>query len=366
MICLAPRRYIAISRRHPYRITLLQAIYRHRVSESRGGVDTMSEPRAWSFLTVEGARQYGGNAGYEDDPDGIYRYDSDVANHLQVSPGDIVFIRSKTVVLGLAEIEAIDEGTGHKERLRCPECRATNIKPRIHKLPPWGCKFGHQFEEPVRESVNVKTYAAHYGKSFVPCGDLDIARLHDAVLRPSDQMSIKEVDPGRLEAFLHENEQVARLLRNFAARLPVEKIGDPGEIASLIEARRRVLREIAVRRGQAKFRERLLRRYGARCQISGCRFTELVEAAHIRPYAACEDNGERNGLLLRSDLHTLFDLGYLGIEPPTLRISLHPGLREAGYADLDGQTLDVNGTSGPDFDALAERWIFFSSKLARV
>ncbi|TIL42323.1 hypothetical protein [Mesorhizobium sp.] len=92
------------------------------------------------MLTIEGIRQYGGNTGYNDDPESVYRYDSDVANHLRVQAGDICFIRTRTAVLGFAEIEGIHEGEGQKDRLRCPHCNATNIKRRLTKLPPWGCK----------------------------------------------------------------------------------------------------------------------------------------------------------------------------------------------------------------------------------
>ena len=65
----------------------------------------------------------------------MYRYDSDVANHLQVQAGDVVIIRSRNSMIGLAEIEAINESSGQKDRLRCPQCRATNIKRRASKLP---------------------------------------------------------------------------------------------------------------------------------------------------------------------------------------------------------------------------------------
>jgi hypothetical protein len=123
------------------------------------------------------------------------------------------------------------------------------------------------------------------------------------------------------------------------------------------------MREIALRRGRAKFRARLIRRYGTCCQISRCDFLGLVEAAHIRPYAATEDNGAQNGLLLRSDLHTLFDLGLLGIEPQTLLIKFHPTLHAAGYAEFEGCTLFVNGRSRPSHTALEERWEFFVSRL---
>lgn len=324
----------------------------------------MSEPRAWSMLTVEGTRQYGGNVGYDDDPAAVYRYDSDVANHLRVQVGDVVFIRSKAEVLGLAEVELIDTATGEKERLRCPTCRATNIKERARKLPRYSCKLGHQFAEPLREKVTVTTFAAHYGTTFVPLPDLHVTFLHAAVLRPSDQMSIKELDLARLEKLLPNQEAVTTLLRRFALALPLDEGLEDREFGSLIEARRRVLREIAVRRGQAKFRKRLLRRYGGRCQITGCSFVELVEAAHIRPYSQQADNGELNGLLLRSDVHTLFDLGYLGINPETRRITVHPALHPTDYAELDGSALDVNGTGGPNHGALTDRWMFFLAKSA--
>lgn len=324
--------------------------------------------RAWSLLTISGVRQYGGNTGYDDDPEAVYRYDSDVANHKQVGAGDIVFIRSRLEVLGIAEIENILEGTGQKDRLRCPHCQATNIKRRLTKSPPWGCKNGHFFEEPVNEPVTVTTYDARYGGSFRRVStDLTVARLHDAVLRPSDQMSIKELNLAVLEPFLGQDEAIGTLLNRFVARMAVPEGGAerPSDSpASRIEERRRVLREISLRRGQAQFRERLSRRYGLRCQISGYDFSPAIEAGHIRPYAACHDNGAGNGLLLRSDLHTLFDLGFIGIDPATLRVSFNPACLCAGYAAYDGALLYINGTSGPDAGALAERWEFYQSCLS--
>ena len=327
----------------------------------------MSVRRAWSLLTIEGARQYGGNTGYDDDPSNVYRYDSDVANHLQVHAGDVVIVRSRADVIGIAEIETIEQGAGVKDRLRCPQCRATNIKRRAKKLPAWSCKFGHSFGEPLKEPVAVATFAAHYGATFVPLGStLSVAHLHDAVLRPSDQMSIKEIDLAKLEPVLGSGLGIDMLVRRFVERLTVPEKPTQnafGMEASIIEARRRVMREIAMRRGQERFRARLIRRYGVRCQVSGCQFSGLIEAAHIRAYSASEDNGVRNGLLLRSDLHTLFDLGLLGIEPALLRVALNPVLQTAGYAEFEGHTLFVNGSSGPCHEALKERWHFFSANL---
>ncbi|NNH84469.1 HNH endonuclease [Rhizobium laguerreae] len=319
--------------------------------------------RAWSLLTISGIRQYGGNTGYDDDPEAVYLYDSDVANHRQVGAGDIVFIRSRSEVLGIAEIEHILERIGQKDRLRCPHCRATNIKRRLTKSPPWACKTGHVFEEPVNEPVTVTTYEARYGGSFRRVSsDLTIARLHEAVLRPSDQMSIKELDLAHLEPFLGQDTSIEALLNRCVAEMSVPQDGaktPPDSAASRIEERRRVLREISLRRGQEQFRERLIKRYGLRCQISGNDFAPAIEAAHIRPYAVSRDNGAGNGLLLRSDLHTLFDLGFIGIDPVTRRVSFNPACLYDGYAAYDGALLLTHGTSGPDVQALTERWNFY-------
>jgi putative restriction endonuclease len=69
------------------------------------------------------------------------------------------------------------------------------------------------------------------------------------------------------------------------------------------------LRCIAARRGQAAFRAALIDAYGGRCSITGCDAVEALEAAHISPYKGDHTNDVTNGLLLRADLHTLFDLG---------------------------------------------------------
>ncbi|MBS0367447.1 MAG: HNH endonuclease [Proteobacteria bacterium] len=69
------------------------------------------------------------------------------------------------------------------------------------------------------------------------------------------------------------------------------------------------------RLGQGGFRVLVTEAYERRCAITGEKTLPVLEAAHIRPYA---DNGPhlvRNGLLLRSDLHKLFDLGYVTVTP---------------------------------------------------
>jgi putative restriction endonuclease len=327
----------------------------------------LSSPRAWSFLAISGPKQYGGNTGYEDDPAAVYRYDERVANHLAVKNGDVVVVRSRDAVLGISTIERIVEGSGDKIRRRCPQCLSIDIKARTSREPRWRCRAGHEFDLPLEDKVSVRTFEACYGSGFRACSEgLTLERLGAAVMRPSDQMSIREIDLGRLERWLLDDPSILYTLLDFAARLEADAC--PPVLceasSSIIDERRRVLREIALRRGQAKFRNQLIKRYGAKCQISQCSFPGLVEAAHIRPYATTGNNCESNGVLLRSDLHTLFDLGMLAVSPDTLRVALHPSALSAGYGLYENVPLDTNGSPGPDRSALVERWELFRSTLA--
>jgi putative restriction endonuclease len=76
------------------------------------------------------------------------------------------------------------------------------------------------------------------------------------------------------------------------------------------------------RLGQGAFRVLVTEAYDRRCAISGERTLPVLEAAHIKPYAKSGPHVIPNGVLLRSDLHILFDDGYLTVtEDLTVKIS---------------------------------------------
>lgn len=68
-----------------------------------------------------------------------------------------------------------------------------------------------------------------------------------------------------------------------------------------------------VRLGQGAFRVLVTDAYNRKCAISGEKTLPVLEAAHIKPYAESGPHFISNALLLRSDLHKLFDTGYLTI-----------------------------------------------------
>ncbi|MFB9127109.1 HNH endonuclease [Paraburkholderia dipogonis] len=117
-------------------------------------------------------------------------------------------------------------------------------------------------------------------------------------------------------------------------------------------------RAIKTRRGQAKFRRALLDAYRTRCAVTGSRIEELLDAAHIVPHSLVTDYNVRNGLLLRTDIHTLFDLYILSVDSRSI-VHVAPQLRLTDYGKYDGKSLAVvpdRFTDAPAADALDKHY----------
>jgi putative restriction endonuclease len=107
------------------------------------------------------------------------------------------------------------------------------------------------------------------------------------------------------------------------------------------DARERQIAQVVRRRGQANFRSALIAAYQGQCAITGCNAVDALEAAHISAYLGKQSNHVQNGLLLRADLHSLFDLGMLAIEPETRKVLLADVLAGTSYAELSGRSIAV-------------------------
>lgn len=120
---------------------------------------------------------------------------------------------------------------------------------------------------------------------------------------------------------------------------------------------------IRLRRGQKEFRDKLLAAYGRKCAVTRCRIEGLLEAAHIQPYSVARNNDVSNGLLLRADIHTLFDLNLLFIDS-RLTVRLAPEILESDYKRYDGLPIaePSRPSEVPNRDALLERFSKFQKK----
>ena len=137
----------------------------------------------------------------------------------------------------------------------------------------------------------------------------------------------------------------ARMLRSWLRTRRLE-VSDPTideAPLSLGDARLRVNADIVRRQGQHGFRGELLGHYGGRCAVTGETAIDVLEAAHIAPYMGTHSNKPNNGLLLRSDLHTLFDRHFIGVDQGG-RLVVSTALDGTSYAKLRGKQLRLPST----------------------
>lgn len=116
------------------------------------------------------------------------------------------------------------------------------------------------------------------------------------------------------------------------------------------------------RRLQTRFRGILLQIYGSTCCISQCSITQTLEAAHIIPSSSPKSFDPRNGLLLRADLHRLFDKNMLGIDPDSRTVRLNEALTNSKeYGHFAGIRIREPKPKShrPVDEALQRRWRHF-------
>lgn len=112
-----------------------------------------------------------------------------------------------------------------------------------------------------------------------------------------------------------------------------------------LDQRTRSSRVQVLRIGQKEFRNLVVTRYSGRCCFTGCTEAAVLEAAHIMPYMGDHSNLIDNGLLLRVDLHRLFDRFLISVNPDNLSLAISKSLNDAYYLSLSGRSLSVAVTN---------------------
>ncbi|HSP77104.1 MAG TPA: HNH endonuclease signature motif containing protein [Myxococcaceae bacterium] len=287
-----------------------------------------------------------------------------VPNHRQLSEGDLLVLRDRTSILGIARASRIISFKKPKELSRCPTCRIATIKARKNMRPRYRCKAGHEFDEPVVTQEPCVHYEAWFDGTFQASQKGIPARsVRQACPNYNGQLAMQRVELERLEGeaktLLH---LAASLNTHKGIRLTAADASEDPYVPNDQDHRQLVARQIRARRGQGALRQALRERFNDTCLVTGCRLPDLLEAAHISPHRGDKDNHVSTGLLLRADIHTLFDLDLLGINPTTLQLCLHPRAKDTEYAHLAGTTL----ACAPHLlsrEALESRWKAFQASL---
>jgi hypothetical protein len=143
------------------------------------------------------------------------------------------------------------------------------------------------------------------------------------VFADADRRALRAVqwrDAGKGKTFSKADVEISETDTTF------EELGDFNP-RNKADGRRRIERLVTIRQGQPMFRAKLMEAYERRCAVTGSSIEETLEAAHISPYRGTDSNHVRNGLLLRADIHTLFDLGLIRIDAKG-RIKAEDHIRE--------------------------------------
>ncbi|MBR1299332.1 HNH endonuclease [Bradyrhizobium sp. AUGA SZCCT0042] len=130
-----------------------------------------------------------------------------------------------------------------------------------------------------------------------------------------------------------EQVEAERLL--FLFSFDVFETAGQNEVARLAR-----LGNISTRPNQAAFSTNIRRAYEGKCAFTGCATAEALEAAHIKISEGQDDNDLRNGILLRADIHALFDKGLIALSLDGSRIDISAELSDPSYDFL--RTVEVS------------------------
>lgn len=302
-----------------------------------------------------------------------YSYETDNRSKKHVAAGDVLFLRDDKRLIAVAQAEDVVVEKSEQLILRCPVCDIGRVEFRKKGAPSYRCSHGHQFSTPAETREATVVHSVHFPHATTKIS----ARIESAELRPfeltnSRHIRLKLADLIGLCGYVARRDHtVLPILKSWLRNRNIE-LGDreadhvDGNALTVVDEQDKPFHAIRVRRGIATFRDKLISRYGARCMISGSSVLSLLEACHVSRYQGPQDNHPANGILLRSDLHTLFDLDLIGINPTDMAVTVHPVLATTEYQKFAGVRLVLDGEKAIDMRAVRARWEQFVRKLADV
>jgi hypothetical protein len=165
------------------------------------------------------------------------------------------------------------------------------------------------------------------------------------VITDKEEADKLDIYPGTARFFLKENRNSIKIAKiQWADPGGKFEILEPAPIVDLvtadeIENQREIdrLERIAKHRPeQAKFRSELFSIYNGACAVTGCSISETLQAAHLETVDGKDINDPCNGILLRTDIHELFDAGLFSLSRDGLLIETSQLLTDDYYLGFKG------------------------------
>lgn len=295
-------------------------------------------------------------------------FGDDIPHRRHIATQDIVFFRSAERLVRVSRVDGITITQTDKETLRCPACGSSQIVLRQTQSPAYRCVYGHKFVDPAAQTgIGYERIATFLPEHVDVVATIEAVELRPFELTNSPTLSLRPCDLNGLARYVARRDRNAkRMLRAWLKGRPLALTDADADNTDLAEVLNE--REIGVllRRGSKVFRDELIRVYGPRCMISGCTVGSLLEAVCIPLLSSPKGSNLTNGLLLRSDIHTLFDLNMIGINPDRLTVALHPDLAATEYSQFMGSKLLISAGNGPNRRALEARWQHYLANLLRA
>jgi hypothetical protein len=172
--------------------------------------------------------------------------------------------------------------------------------------------------------------------------------------KPKSFNSMRELNWARFSSALTDHRASGALARLTARSPDIQWRDRSGVRAEFSQGHSRAF--VLVRRGQQKFREHLLANQGEVCAFTGGAPARVLEAGRLYSYAELGTHYEHGGLMLRRDVHRLFDDGMLAVEPSKLRVDVALALAAyPQYAQLHDRPLSV-APRGEQVEWLGKHW----------
>jgi hypothetical protein len=203
--------------------------------------------------------------------------------------------------------------------------------------------------------INPKHVISSIKKINAAGGKVGVGSLINVI---SIETTVVELHPelsfSRDYSFIQSRKKDSSSVMGFKIDENIEDLIEVFNPSSVESARSFMTRSIMIRQGQPKFRADLIRAYSGRCAVTGTDAVQALEAAHIIPYAEGGINKINNGLILRSDIHSLFDRGLVGVEPDDYSVIMSDVLINTSYSDYERLRIRLpkEKKDRPDPDAL--------------
>lgn len=203
------------------------------------------------------------------------------------------------------------------------------------KRPRYRCqKCESEFNEPnTAKVITVQAITANYSRTWRPADKPFSAQLLDeAYVARAKQNAIRRIDAARVKPLIDSHLETGEPWWGWSAYASEDTTIPGGRGIALSKTRL----------GQQRFREEMLARFGNCCAFTGPQPPGALEAAHLYLFSETPVHDLRGGMLLRCDLHALFDRWLITVDPDNWTIDVGPELEPySALTALRGQRVQI-------------------------